>query len=84
MRMSIPIILCVLCGLLSGCVAKRSVTVYVEDRRVIEVREEGWFVLGGEWQTVIDDKCVTDTRTKETIDSLGLAAVGVAAGWLVK
>jgi len=78
-RLLIPILLSLFCG----CMATRSVIVVTPERRM-EVREEGWFALAGEWQTVVDDRCVTDTRTKKTIGSLGLAAISGAAGWFVK
>lgn len=69
--------------LMCGCAASRSVMVRTEGRTV-EVRENGYFWLGGEWTTVIDDQCATDTRTKKTIDSLGLSAISATAAWLIK
>ena len=68
---------------LTGCMATRSVVVVTPERRV-EVKEQGWFYLAGEWQTVVDDRTTTDVRTKSTIGSLGAAALGAAAGWFIK
>ena len=68
---------------LTGCMATRSVVVVTPERRV-EVREQGWFYMAGEWQTVVDDQTATDVRTKSTIGSLGAAALGAAVEWFVK